>query len=216
MVAVGIRCPRCGSSCASDSETPDQYLCSRCDIGFSFHKHASGRTTMKTWTVVKGAEIVAKKAPVWQSARQIPKKMGRAVAVLHKEPEPRSVYERVQKQLQGKNRDELLERFGKLRKFLVQDDGNALRIFADALPDHFLKYYSVRRERSCTYKEFFVGDLDSLLREMTDSELVAAIAQIESDLRINTDMEIRKAFAQTKKQFTGRQKGRAYKSYHEH
>jgi hypothetical protein len=118
--------------------------------------------------------------------------------------------------LQGKSRKELLERLGKLWNFLKQDKENVEKIYAEALPDHFLKYYSISLRRSCTYKEFLLGYFDDLSHEMTDGELIATIAQIESDLRINTDREIKSAFEQLRRSFKGRQKGRAYKTYHEH
>jgi len=118
--------------------------------------------------------------------------------------------------LRGKSRKELLERFEKLRNFLKQDKGGAEKIYAKALSHHFLKYCSIKLKRSCTYKESLLSCLDYLSQEMTDDELIATIAKIESDLRINTDQEIKSAFAQSRKRFTGRQKGRPCKSFREH
>jgi len=212
MAVVEIRCPRCGSPCAPNSQTPNQYTCSHCDISFTFCTNASGRTTIKSQTVLDGARIITKTAPIVQTTKRKTKKTMRA-GINYK---PLSIYETVQGELQGKSRKELLERFEKLRNFLKQDKGNVEKIYANALPYHFLKYYSVKLKRPCTYKEFLLSYLDNLSQEMTDGELITTIAKIESELRINTDKEIKSAFAQWRKRFTGRQKGRALKTFHEH
>ncbi|MGA2308172.1 MAG: hypothetical protein ABSG57_01320 [Candidatus Bathyarchaeia archaeon] len=101
---------------------------------------------------------------------------------------PQSVYEKVQKELTGKSHDELLERFEKRWNFLWEN----------------------RAKVKKTYPKF------SQAQNMTDEELIEAIAQIESDLAINTDREIAIAFLQDQKRFEGRQKGRVDKSFREH
>jgi hypothetical protein len=101
---------------------------------------------------------------------------------------PQSVYEKVQKELTGKSRDELLERFEKRWNF----------------------FWENRAKVKKTYPKF------SQAQNMTDEELIEAIAQIESDLAINTDREIAIAFLQDQKRFKGRQKGRVDKSFCEH
>lgn len=129
---------------------------------------------------------------------------------------PTSVYERVQTELQGKSREELLKRLRKLWNFLEKDKTNVEKIYGRTLPDHFLEYYHANLKCSCTYKEFLLGWFDDLSRDTPNDQLITIIAQIESDLNINTDREIMSAFAQSHKQFKGRQKGRAYKSFQEH
>lgn len=101
---------------------------------------------------------------------------------------PQSVYEKVQRELTSKSRDELLERFEKCWNFLWEN----------------------RAKVKKTYPKF------SQAQGMIDEELIEAIAQIESDLAINTDREIAIALLQNQKRFEGRQKGRPYKSFHEH
>lgn len=210
MASAEICCPRCGSLCAPNIQTPNQYACPHCDIIFTFWTNASGRTTIKSQTVLDGDRVTTKTPPVLQTSVRW---NALRASISHK---PRSIYEKVQGELRGKSRKELLERFEKLRNFLKQDKGGAEKIYAKALSHHFLKYCSIKLKRSCTYKESLLSCLDYLSQEMTDDELIATIAKIESDLRINTDQEIKSAFAQSRKRFTGRQKGRSYKSYREH
>lgn len=209
MAIAEIRCPRCGSPCVPNAQTPNQYACPHCDTIFTFWTNASGRTTIKSQTVLDGGRVTTKTRPVLQTSAR----WNALRASINSEP--RSIYEKVQEELRGKSRKELLERFEKLQNFLKQDKGGAEKIYAKALPYHFLEYHSIKLKRSYTYKEFVLSCLDDL-SEMTDDELIAAIAKIESELRINTDQEIRSAFAQWRKRFTGRQRGRAYQSYREH
>jgi len=212
MATADFPCPRCGSPCASDSQTPNQYTCSHCDIIFTFRTSASGRTSIQTQTILAGDRVEAKPCPIVQSGA-----LWNAMSV--RAPvrgKPISVYERVQTELQGKSREELLKRLRKLWDFLEKDKTSVEKIYGRALPNHFLKYYHVSLKCSCTYKEFLLGWFDDLSRDTTDGQLITIIAQIESDLSINTDREITSAFAQSHKQFKGRQKGRAYKSFQEH
>jgi hypothetical protein len=101
---------------------------------------------------------------------------------------PKSIYEKVQKELTHKSRDELLERFEKRWNFLWENSEKVKK----------------------TYPKF------SHAQNMTNEELIEAIAHIESDLAINTDRETAIAFLQNQKRFKGRQKGRVDKSFHEH
>jgi arsenate reductase-like glutaredoxin family protein len=179
---------------------------------------ASGRTTFKTWTVVEGTKIEARTTSVeetavlkswkirqvksWLSGLSGSKKkqviarlnaggdltLKQATTLLRAQGELSSVYEEVQRELTGKSRDELLERFEKRWNFLWEN----------------------RAKVKKTYPKF------SQAQSMADEELIEAIAQIESDLAINTDREIAIAFLQDQKRFKGRQKGRAHKSFREH
>jgi hypothetical protein len=167
---------------------------------------------IKTQTILAGDRVEAKPPSIGQSDT-LWNDMPVRAPVRRK---PTSVYERVQTELQGKNREELLKRLRKLRDFLEKDKTNGEKIYGRALPDHFLKYYHANLKCSCTYREFLLSWFDDLSHDTTNDQLITIIAQIESDLNINTDREIMSAFAQSHERFKGRQKGRAYKSFQEH
>jgi hypothetical protein len=114
------------------------------------------------------------------------------------------------------DREQLMARLKWLWDFLEKDETGVKWIYGRALRDHSLKYLRAKLDHPCTYKQFLLDWFGNLSNKLKDDEVIKIIAGIESKFRVNTDREYEKFCAQCRKQFSGRQRGRAYKSFHDH
>ena len=121
----------------------------------------------------------------------------------------KSIYERIESELENKDRKYLIKRLEKLGRVIKQSDRKLKYSYYPSKILEEIRFWKY-------LYPYLVGEADAFPNEISDYELRLAIQVVETAMRNDSKREIKSAELQDKNRFKGKQKGRAYKSYHDH